>query len=106
MTVSTQLLYGMPLEAAAFDEYFAAHHHDLLLRIPNVQQVVVHRVAGAALGDSPFHMMVELQFDSEEAMQEGLNSETGQSMASDFGNFTSGGVTVLFCEATIETPTA
>ena len=33
------------------------------------------------MGESPFALIVELGFPSEEAMQQGLNSEAGQAMA-------------------------
>ena len=43
---------------------------------------------------------MELQFDSEDAMQEGFNSEKGQAMARDLYRFASGGATTLFTYAT------
>ena len=71
----------------------------MLLRLPNVKEVVTHRIAGAALGDALFHLVVDLRFSSEEAMQEGLNSEEGRAVAGDLANFASGGVTILFSNA-------
>ena len=50
----------------------------------------------------PYHLISELGFASETAMQEGLNSDAGQAMAKDMANFASGGVTVLFAHATTE----
>ena len=100
--VNVMALFGMPLDLAVFDEYFAAKHQPLLLHVPNVEQLVINRIAGAASGESPFYLIVELHFPSEQAMQEGLNSEAGQAMASDMGNFASGGVTVLFSQVTTQ----
>ena len=62
----------------------------------------MNRVVDAAIGTAPYYLIVELQFPTEEAMQEGLNSTAGQSMARDFQAFASGGVTVLFCRPTAE----
>ena len=100
--VKTLVLFGMPLDREAFDQHFIQHHHPLLRQIDNVQQVVVNRIAGAAIGESPFYVLVELQFTSEEAMQQGLNSESGQAMAGDLTNFASGGATVLFSHSTVD----
>jgi uncharacterized protein (TIGR02118 family) len=94
----------MPVDQVAFDEYFVASHQPLLLRVPHVEQMVINRIAGAASGESTFYLIVELHFPSEQAMQEGLNSEQGQAMARDMGNFASGGVTVLFSQVTTQIP--
>ena len=100
--VNVLTLFGMPVDRAAFDEHFEDKHQALLRQVPNVDQLVINRIAGAASGESPFFLIVELRFPSEKAMQEGLNSEAGQAMARDYGNFASGGATVLFSEATTQ----
>jgi len=35
-------------------------------------------------------------------MRQGLNSQAGQAMAKDMSNFASGGITILFAQATAE----
>ncbi len=100
--MKTLVLFGQPIDRVAFDEHFERHCQSVLLRIDNVQYVAVNRIAGAAKGDSPFYLIVELHFASEEAMQQGLNSEAGQVMARDLGQFASGGVTVLFAQVATE----
>ncbi len=102
--VNALVLFGVPLDREAFDHHFEERHHPILVGLPNVKEVVTHRIAGAASGDSPFYLIVDLQFPSEEAMQEGLNSQEGQSMAGDLGNFASGGVTILFSNASSSEP--
>ena len=98
--VSMLTLFGTPLDTDAFDVYFDTTHRQLLADVPRVAQCSIHQVAGAATGPAPFHLVVELQFDTEEAMQGGLNSAEGQEMARDLANFASGGVTVLFTQRT------
>jgi uncharacterized protein (TIGR02118 family) len=100
--VSALILFGVPKDAKAFEEHFARAYRPLLQRIPELQKLRVNRVAGAARGETSLHMLVELQFDSEEAMQAGLNSEQGQAMARDLGLFASGGVSVLLSHTTVE----
>jgi hypothetical protein len=56
-------------------------------------------VAGAAVGDRPYHLIVEVHFESEQQMQHSLNSEQGQAMARDYSTFATGGTTILFCHS-------
>lgn len=102
--VSALLLFGVPEDVTAFEKYFGEHFRPLLLRVPRLSELTVNRVGGAAKGVASFHMVVEALFSSEEAMQEGLNSEEGQAVARDMGHFASGGVTVLFCQRTVDRP--
>ena len=97
--VKVLVLFGMPVDGASFDRHFDETHRAVLAGIPKVEEIQINRVAGAIAGDSPFHLVVELRFATEEAMQEGLNSEPGQAMARDFANFASGGVTFLLCRS-------
>ncbi len=100
--VKTIILFGTPADQATFDRYFTHDHRPLLLKVPKLQQLVFNRIAGTAKGDCPYSLIVEMHFDSEEAMQAGLNSEAGQRMAGDLSKFASGGVMVLFSQAVVE----
>ncbi len=97
--VKVLILFGNPVDIPFFEQYFERVHRPLLAEIPELQAVQINQVAGAVVGESSFHLVVELQFLSEEAMQEGLNSDQGQAMARDLPNFASGGVTILLCHA-------
>ena len=89
-------------DVVAFDAYFDQTHRLLLQTLPDVEQLIVNRVAGAATERAPYHLIVELRFPTEKAMQESLNAEEGQAMARDFQSFASGGVTILFCRTASE----
>ncbi len=101
--VKTIVLFGTPADQATFDRYFANDHRPILLTVPNLEQLVVNRIAGTAKGECPYCLMVEMHFASEEAMQAGLNSEAGQAMAKDLSKFASGGVMVVFAQSVVET---
>lgn len=96
--VKVFVLFGKPVDREAFDQHFNNTHRELLATLPDLKVFRINRVAGAITGDSPFYLIVELEFSSEESMQIALNSESGQTMARDFSNFASGGVTVLLCD--------
>jgi uncharacterized protein (TIGR02118 family) len=100
--VKTIILFGTPVDQATFDRYFTNDHRPVLLKVPNLQQLIVNRIAGTAKGDCPYCLMVEMHFASEEAMQTGLNSEAGQTMAKDLSKFASGGAMVLFSQSVVE----
>ena len=42
------ILYGRPVESEAFDTYFTGIHRLLLSGIPNVEQMAINFVDGAA----------------------------------------------------------
>ena len=93
--IKALILFGKPRDADLFDEYFLSKHKPLLEIVPNLDRLVVNQIAGTIKGDSLFRLIAELHFASEEAMLSGLNSEPGQAFARDFGNFATGGVSVL-----------
>jgi len=94
--VRALVLFGPPEDEDAFFRHFEATHLPLIEAVPRVERSSATRVAGAAMGEPPYSLIVEIDFPSEEAMQEGLNSDAGQAMARDYPAFASGGVTVLF----------
>ena len=93
--VKVLVLFGLPTDSDSFDRHFEMTHCPLLKEIPELEAIGVSAVEGAVTGESHVYRIVELQFGSEAAMHEGLNSEAGQTMARDFGDFATGGVTVL-----------
>jgi uncharacterized protein (TIGR02118 family) len=97
--INVLVLFGEPIDQAAFDAHFTDVHRPMLTDLPGLEGYRVNEVAAAASGPRPFRLVLELQFPSQEAMQEGLNSDSGQAMARDYSHFASGGVTILFCES-------
>ena len=89
------ILFGPPVDDAAFARYFEETHRPLLDRLPQLGAIEAHWVTGAVTGDVGVHLLVELGFASEQALQDGLNSDAGQKMARDYPSFASGGVTIL-----------
>ncbi len=97
--VKVLVLYGIPVDIGLFEQHFERVHLPLLTQIPQLQGFQINSVAGAVVGESPFHIVAELQFLSEDAMHEGLNSDQGQAMSQDLANFASGVVTILLCNS-------
>lgn len=95
--VKVLILFGEPTDVDLFASHFEQTHRALLSDIPELSGIEICHVAGVLTGDSPCHLVVQLQFPSEEAMRDGLNSEPGQRMARDFSNFATGGLSILLC---------
>ena len=91
------ILFGKPIDEMSFQRHFEDAHRSILKCLPKLEATNINWVMGSIGGDSPYCLIVELIFATEEALQDGLNSEVGQTMAHDFTNFASGGVTILFC---------
>jgi len=89
------ILFGPPVDKAAFARYFEETHRPILDSLPHLGAIEVNWVAGSVSGDLPVHLLVELLFPTEETLQDGLNSVAGQKMARDYSSFASGGVTIL-----------
>ncbi len=99
------ILFGPPLDKAAFGRYFEESHRPMLDSLAHSDSVEVNWVAGSVSGDLPVHLLVELIFATEEALQDALNSDAGQRMARDYPSFASGGVTILLSNS-VPIPTA
>ncbi|CAN5698978.1 EthD family reductase [soil metagenome] len=89
-------LYKKPADAAAFDKHYYSTHVPLAKKVPGLlsYEVSTGPVGGGA-GESPYHLVAILSFDSLAAIQSGLGTPEGQSTAADLGNFAQAGVELL-----------
>jgi uncharacterized protein (TIGR02118 family) len=89
-------LYKKPSDAKAFDEYYASTHVPLAKKLPGLRGYEISAGPVAmAQGDSPYHLVAELRFDSVDAIKAALGSPEGQATAADLGNFAQAGVDLL-----------
>lgn len=93
--VKLTVLYGLPEDPDAFEEYYAGSHMPLAAKIPNVQRFESGRVAAADGGAPPYQRIAELWFEDASVMQESLSSPEGQAATGDIPNFATGGATVF-----------
>ena len=100
------VLFGPPLDVAAFERHFEDVHLPMLERLPKLEGIGIDRVAGVIDGPLAVYLLVELLFATEDALQERLNSDAGKAMARDYASFASGGVTILLANSRQLTPAA
>jgi uncharacterized protein (TIGR02118 family) len=93
---SVLVMYHHPENPAAFDEYYRSTHTPLAQKIPGLRAFRLSQgPVNAASGPSPYHLIVELMFDSMADIQTGMASPEGQAAVADLQNFAGAGVTVL-----------
>ncbi|HLX39302.1 MAG TPA: EthD family reductase [Ktedonobacteraceae bacterium] len=90
------VLYGQPQDPEAFDRYYEQTHAPLALKIPGVKGYTAARAASLNPQESsPYYLIANLYFDSQEAMGAAFESPEGHAAAGDVQNFATGGVTML-----------
>lgn len=97
----TQLiaLYRKPADVAAFDRYYFESHVPLAKTIAGLRRYQVSRgPVMSPTGESPWHLVATLSFDSMPDLQAALASPQGQATAADLANFATAGVELLVFE--------
>lgn len=91
------VLYRTPADPAAFDRYYFDVHVPLAKTIPGLKgyEVSDGPIASPA-GESGYHLVATLSFDSKEAVQAAFTSPAGQAAAADLANFADGGAELIF----------
>ena len=89
-------LYKKPANVAAFDDYYFSTHVRKAKKVPGLRS---YQVSSGPLaspqGDSPYHLVALLEFDSLAAIQAGMGSPEGKATAADLANFAQAGVDLL-----------
>lgn len=94
MTVSYFVRYqGAPSDPAAFDAHYAGPHAALLRDFPGIRSLILHSPAAARdpfpVNDGGLHLLSQMVFDSEAALQAALDSPARQRAFADRANFPS-----------------
>ncbi|CAN5126818.1 EthD family reductase [soil metagenome] len=89
-------LYKKPADPVAFDKHYYSTHVPLAKKVPGLRSYEVSTgPVGGGGGESPYHLVAILSFDSLAAIQSGLGTPEGQETADDLGNFAVAGVELL-----------
>ena len=91
-------LYRRPDDAQVFDGHYDNVHTPLVRKYPGLRKLEITRFTGAPLGESKFHLMAEMYFDSKAAMDAALASPEGKAVARDLMSFAAKDVIVFFGE--------
>ncbi len=91
-------LYKKPAELEDFDKHYDAVHIPLVRKYPGLRKLEVTRITGAPIGETKFHVMAEMYFDSREALDAALASQEGKAVARDLLSFAAPLITVFIGE--------
>jgi uncharacterized protein (TIGR02118 family) len=91
-------LYKKPTEVEDFDKHFDEVHLPLIRKFPGLRRLEVTRITGAPIGETKFHAMAEMYFDTHEAVDAALASQEGKAVARDLLSFAAPLVTVFIGE--------
>ena len=93
-------LYKKPADAAAFDAHYFSTHVPTAKKVPGLRSYEVSTGPVASpQGDSGYHLVATLGFDSLAAIQAALGSPEGQATAADLANFAQAGVELLMFDS-------
>ena len=89
-------MYKTPTDAKAFDDYYYSTHVPIAKKIPGLKGYEVSTgTIGTPAGESAYHLVATLSFDSMDALQQALGSPEGGAAAKDLANFATGGVELI-----------
>ena len=89
-------LYRKPADAEAFDAYYFSQHVPTAKKVPGLRRYEISSgPIGTPQGDSAYHLIATLSFDSVDAIRRALASPEGQAAAGDLANFAQAGVELL-----------
>ena len=94
------VLYKKPANAAAFDAYYHTTHVPLAKKVPGLRRYEISAgPVSTPQGESAYHLVAVLAFDSMTAIQQALGSPQGQAAAGDLANFAAAGAELLMFDS-------
>ena len=88
-------LFRKPADTAEFDRHYDTVHTPLVRQYPGLRKLEITHITGAPIGESKFHLMCEMYWDSKDAMDAALASKEGKAVARDLMSFAADVVTVF-----------
>lgn len=91
-------LYRKPSNVEEFDKHYNDVHTPLVRQYPGLRKLDITRITGAPIGETKFHLMCVMYFDSKNDMDVALASKEGRAVAKDLMSFAADVVTVFIGE--------
>ena len=91
-------LYRKSADQEAFDRHYFDVHIPLIRKSPGLKKLEVAKISGAPMGESKFHLMAEMYYDSLDAMNAANASPEGRAAAKDLMSFAGDVVTLFYGE--------
>lgn len=91
-------LYRKSADPAVFNKHYYDIHLPLVKKTPGLRKAEITKITGAPLGETKYHLMAELYYDSVEAMNAANASPEGRAAGKDLMSFAADVVTLFFGE--------
>jgi uncharacterized protein (TIGR02118 family) len=91
-------LYRTPEDVVAFDKHYHEVHIPLVKKTPGLRKLEITKITGAPMGESKYHVMAEMYYDSLDAMNAANASPEGKAVVRDLMSFAANIVTVFYGE--------
>ena len=91
-------LYRKPADVQEFDKHYEQIHTPLILKMPGLRKLEATRITGAPIGESKYHLMAEMYYDSLDALNAANGSPEGKAAARDLMSFAADVVTLFYGE--------
>ena len=93
------VLYGHPVDPAAFDRYYEKIHLPLAKRMQGLRKWTIGKVLGTPDGQPhAYYYVADLYADSRADIEAILATPEGKAAVEDVPNYASGGVTFLYTD--------
>ncbi len=96
--VKLTALYRKPSDEAAFDEHYFKVHTSLVKKLPGLKRLEIGKITGAPIGEAKYHLIAEMYFENQDAMNAALASPEGRASAKDLMGFAADVVTMFYAE--------
>lgn len=93
------VLFGKPTNTVEFDEKYWKEHVPLAKLMPGLKKYTVNKVVAAPRGEPPFYQIVELEFESMDALKKALESPAARESGRHGVKLATGGITFLYAES-------
>ena len=91
-------LYRKPADTGAFDHHYYSVHIPLIRKTPGLRKLEITTISGAPMGETKFHVMAEMYYDTVDAMNAANASPEGRAAGKDLMSFAADVVTLFFGE--------
>lgn len=91
-------LFRKPDNVEAFDTHYHQVHIPLVKKMPGMKKLELTRITGAPIGETKVHMMAEMYFDDQDAMNASAASPEGKAAMKDLMGFAANLVTLFHGE--------
>ena len=91
-------LYRKPADPEEFDKHYDEVHTPLVKKMPGLRKLEITRISGAPIGETKYHLMCEMYFDSVDSLNAANASPEGKATARDLMSFAADVVTLFYGE--------